>query len=59
LGTTATYTESKVTKRDELFIDSYQNGAVNLFDAIFGLAAMGFLWIKTISIRIPGNCSAN
>nr|WP_294876009.1 SusC/RagA family TonB-linked outer membrane protein [uncultured Pedobacter sp.] len=42
LGTTATYTKSKVIKRDELYIDTYQNLAGKPVDAIFGLVNNGF-----------------
>jgi hypothetical protein len=41
-GTTATYAKSKVTKRDELFIDAYQNRVGLPVDAIFGLVNNGF-----------------
>ena len=42
LGTTATYTKSNVTKRDELFLDAYQNRSDKPVDAIFGLVSNGF-----------------
>jgi TonB-linked SusC/RagA family outer membrane protein len=42
VGTTATYTTSKVTKRDELYFDPYQNRAGKPVDAIFGLVNEGF-----------------
>ena len=42
LGTTATYTKSQVTKRDELFLDAYQNRKGQAVDAIFGLVSDGF-----------------
>jgi hypothetical protein len=42
LGTNATYATSKVTKRDELFLDAYQNRAGKPVDAIFGLVSDGF-----------------
>ena len=42
LGTNITYATSKVTKRDELFLDSYQNRAGKPVDAIFGLENNGF-----------------
>jgi TonB-linked SusC/RagA family outer membrane protein len=42
LGTNATYASSKVTKRDELFLDAYQNRAGQPADAIFGLVSNGF-----------------
>ncbi|TDH23464.1 SusC/RagA family TonB-linked outer membrane protein [Segetibacter sp. 3557_3] len=42
LGTNATYAVSKVIKRDELFLDSYQNRAGRPVDAIFGLVSNGF-----------------
>jgi hypothetical protein len=41
LGTTATYTKSKVTKRDELYLDPYQNRSGQPVDAIFGLVNEG------------------
>ncbi|MES2775679.1 MAG: SusC/RagA family TonB-linked outer membrane protein [Bacteroidota bacterium] len=41
LGTTATYSTSKVTQRDELFVDAYQNRAGKPVDAIFGLVSSG------------------
>jgi TonB-linked SusC/RagA family outer membrane protein len=41
-GTTATYAKSKVTKRDELFLDAYQNRSGKPGDAIFGLESNGF-----------------
>jgi len=42
LGTNATYATSKVSKRDELFVDAYQNRAGKPVDAIFGLVSKGF-----------------
>ena len=42
LGANATYATSKVTKRDELFLDAYQNRAGKPVDAIFGLVGNGF-----------------
>jgi hypothetical protein len=42
LGTTATYTQSKVTKRDELIFDPYQTRIGKPVDAIFGLVNEGF-----------------
>ncbi len=42
LGTNITYSTSKVTKRDELFLDPYQNRAGKPVDAIFGLVNNGF-----------------
>lgn len=42
VGATVTYTKSKVTKRDELFLDPYQNRSGNPVDAIFGLVSDGF-----------------
>jgi hypothetical protein len=42
LGMTATYADSKVTKRDELYQDSYQNRTGKPVDAIFGLVSAGF-----------------
>jgi len=41
-GATATYATSKVTKRDELYVDGYQNRAGKPVDAIFGLVSNGF-----------------
>ena len=41
LGVAATYTKSKVTKRDELYFDAYQNRSGNPVDAIFGLVSEG------------------
>jgi TonB-linked SusC/RagA family outer membrane protein len=42
VGMTATYAKSKVTKRDELFPDAYQNREGKPVDAIFGLVNNGF-----------------
>jgi hypothetical protein len=42
LGGTATYSKSKVTRRDELYIDAYQNRAGKPADAMFGLVSDGF-----------------
>jgi len=42
LGTNLTYAKSNVAKRDELFLDSYQNRAGKPVDAIFGLVSDGF-----------------
>ncbi|WP_164972582.1 SusC/RagA family TonB-linked outer membrane protein [Lacibacter luteus] len=42
LGTNLVYTKSTVTKRDELFLDSYQNRNGKPLDAIFGLQNAGF-----------------
>lgn len=42
LGAVATYAKSEVTKRDELFLDSYQNRSGKPVDAIFGLVNDGF-----------------
>jgi TonB-linked SusC/RagA family outer membrane protein len=42
LGATATYTKSKVTQRDELYFDPYQNRTGKPVDAIFGLVNEGF-----------------
>lgn len=42
LGVNATYSKSKVSKRDELYIDAYQNRAGKPVDAIFGLVSDGF-----------------
>lgn len=41
LGINATYSKSKVSKRDELYIDAYQNRAGKPVDAIFGLVSDG------------------
>lgn len=41
-GAVATYAKSEVTKRDELFLDSYQNRSGKPADAIFGLVNNGF-----------------
>ncbi|NCU04528.1 MAG: SusC/RagA family TonB-linked outer membrane protein, partial [Chitinophagaceae bacterium] len=42
LGTNLVYTKSNVTKRDELFLDAYQNRSGKPVDAIFGLQNAGF-----------------
>ncbi|WP_121357561.1 SusC/RagA family TonB-linked outer membrane protein [Flavisolibacter nicotianae] len=42
LGLNATYADSKVVKRDELFADAYQNRTGRPVDAIFGLRSNGF-----------------
>ncbi|MGE5521828.1 MAG: SusC/RagA family TonB-linked outer membrane protein, partial [Candidatus Dadabacteria bacterium] len=42
LGMNGTYANSKVTKRDELYLDAYQNRAGKPADAIFGLINNGF-----------------
>ncbi|MDB5246911.1 MAG: SusC/RagA family protein [Segetibacter sp.] len=42
LGAVATYAKSKVTKRDELFPDEYQNRSGKPVDAMFGLVSNGF-----------------
>lgn len=42
VGVNATYADSKVTKRDELFADAYQNRTGRPVDAIFGLQSKGF-----------------
>lgn len=42
LGATATYTNSQVTKRDELYLNAYQNRKGQAADAIFGLVSEGF-----------------
>ena len=42
VGAVATYSQSKVTKRDELFLDDYQNRTGKPADAIFGLVNDGF-----------------
>jgi hypothetical protein len=41
LGTNTTYATSRVAKRDELFLDAYQNSAGKPVDAIFGLVSNG------------------
>ena len=42
VGANATYASSEVTKRDELYLDAYQNRAGQPADAIFGLVSNGF-----------------
>lgn len=42
LGVNGTYATSKVTKRDEIFVDGYQYRAGKPVDAIFGLVSNGF-----------------
>ena len=42
LGTNLTYAKSNVAKRDELYLDTYQNRAGKPVDAIFGLVSNGF-----------------
>jgi hypothetical protein len=42
VGTTATFSKSEATKRDELFLDPYQNRTGKPVDAIFGLVSNGF-----------------
>nr|WP_294903035.1 SusC/RagA family TonB-linked outer membrane protein [uncultured Lacibacter sp.] len=42
LGANLVYTKSTVTKRDELFLDAYQNRSGKPVDAIFGLQSAGF-----------------
>jgi hypothetical protein len=42
VGFNATYANSKTTRRDELYIDAYQNRAGQPVDAIFGLVSNGF-----------------
>jgi TonB-linked SusC/RagA family outer membrane protein len=42
LGVNATYANSNVTKRDELYLDAYQNRTGRPTDAIFGLVSDGF-----------------
>lgn len=42
LGTNTTYATSKVLKRDELYLDEYQNRVGKPVDAIFGLVNRGF-----------------
>jgi TonB-linked SusC/RagA family outer membrane protein len=42
IGVNATYTTSKVSKRDELYLDPYQNRTGKPVDAIFGLVNEGF-----------------
>lgn len=41
-GVTTTYATSKVSKRDELYLDAYQNRTGKPTDAIFGLVSNGF-----------------
>jgi TonB-linked SusC/RagA family outer membrane protein len=41
-GVNATYATSKVSQRDELYLDAYQNRQGNAVDAIFGLVSNGF-----------------
>jgi hypothetical protein len=41
-GVNATYADSKVTQRDELYLDAYQNRKDKPVDAIFGLVNKGF-----------------
>lgn len=47
LGINATYANSKVIKRDELFTDAYQNRTGKPVDAIFGLVSDGFFMDDT------------
>ena len=47
LGINATYADSKVIKRDELYTDSYQNRAGKPVDAIFGLISDGLFVDET------------
>jgi TonB-linked SusC/RagA family outer membrane protein len=42
LGVNATYAQSKVKQRDELYADAYQNRTGRPVDAIFGLVSNGF-----------------
>jgi hypothetical protein len=42
LGVNGTYAKSKIIKRDELYIDAYQNRVGKPADAIFGLVNNGF-----------------
>jgi TonB-linked SusC/RagA family outer membrane protein len=42
LGAAGTYANSKVTKRDELYFDQYQNRQGRPVDAIYGLVSDGF-----------------
>jgi hypothetical protein len=42
IGINGTYSNSKIIRRDELFIDAYQNRAGKPVDAIFGLVSNGF-----------------
>jgi TonB-linked SusC/RagA family outer membrane protein len=53
LGVNATYANSKVTKRDELYIDAYQNRASQPTDAIFGLVSDGFFMDATEVANSP------
>lgn len=47
VGLNATYSNSKVIKRDELYTDSYQNRTGKSADAIFGLVSDGFFINET------------
>ncbi len=47
VGMNATYANSKVIKRDELYTDAYQNRAGKPVDAIFGLVSDGFFTDET------------
>ena len=47
LGAAGTYATSKVTKRDELYFDKYQNRLGRPVDAIFGLVNEGFFADQT------------
>jgi hypothetical protein len=47
LGVNATYAQSKVSKRDELYLDAYQNRVGKPVDAIFGLVNKGFFADQT------------
>jgi TonB-linked SusC/RagA family outer membrane protein len=53
LGMNATYTHSKVIKRDELYTDSYQNRTGKPVDAIFGLVSDGFFTDETEIASLP------
>jgi len=52
-GMNATYANSKVIKRDELYTDSYQNRTGKPVDAIFGLVSNGFFTDETEIASLP------
>ena len=47
LGTVATYATSTASKRDELYLEDYQNREGKPVDAIFGLVSKGFFMDQT------------
>jgi hypothetical protein len=53
LGVNATYANSKVTKRDELYLDPYQNRIGKPTDAIFGLVSDGLFMDATEVANSP------